>query len=190
MTFKVGDIRNGTEVLPSNKRKTILLLSDDLRMHSGIATMSREFVMGTVHRYNWIQLAAAVKHAEEGKFIDTSKDTQEKTGVPDAVVKIIPSTGYGNAEKLRQIMTMEHPDGILHFTDPRYWTWLYEIEYEIRQEIPIMYYDIWDSTPIPYYNADYYASCDGLFAISKQTHHINTKALERYYSDELEFVNI
>jgi hypothetical protein len=29
------------------KKKKILLLSDDLRMHSGIATMSREFVMGT-----------------------------------------------------------------------------------------------------------------------------------------------
>ena len=30
-------------------KKKILLMSDDLRMHSGIATMSREFVLGTVH---------------------------------------------------------------------------------------------------------------------------------------------
>ena len=29
------------------KKKKILLLSDDLRLHSGIGTMSREFVIGT-----------------------------------------------------------------------------------------------------------------------------------------------
>lgn len=190
MEYKVGDIRNGTEVLPFNQRKTILLLADDLRMHSGIATMSREFVMGSVHRYNWIQLAAAVKHAEEGKFIDLSKDTQQKTGVKDASVKIIPSTGYGNAEKLRQIISMEHPDAILHFTDPRYWVWLYDIEYEIRQEMPILYYNIWDSVPDPTFNADYYASCDGLFAISKQTYGLNHRVLSNKYDEELEFVGI
>ena len=32
-----------------NKKTKILLLSDDLRMHSGIGTMSREFVRGTIH---------------------------------------------------------------------------------------------------------------------------------------------
>ena len=36
------------------KKKKILLLSDDLRMHSGIATMSREFVIGTAHEYDWV----------------------------------------------------------------------------------------------------------------------------------------
>ena len=29
-------------------KKKILLLSDDLRMNSGIATQSKEFVMGTI----------------------------------------------------------------------------------------------------------------------------------------------
>ena len=33
--YKVGDIRNGYEVLPKDKRKTVILLSDDLRMTSG-----------------------------------------------------------------------------------------------------------------------------------------------------------
>ena len=36
---------------PAVKKKKILLLSDDLRMHSGIGTMSREFVKGTIHQY-------------------------------------------------------------------------------------------------------------------------------------------
>ena len=38
------------------KKKKILLLSDDLRMHSGIATQSKEFVMGTLHKYDWVQI--------------------------------------------------------------------------------------------------------------------------------------
>ena len=57
------------------KKKKILLLSDDLRMHSGIATMSREFVLGTIDKYDWVQLGAAIKHPDEGKVIDVSADT-------------------------------------------------------------------------------------------------------------------
>ena len=45
--------------IPKNKRKKILLLSDDLRMHSGIATMSREVVLRNAHKYNWYQIGAA-----------------------------------------------------------------------------------------------------------------------------------
>ena len=53
----------------AGKRK-ILLMSDDLRMHSGIATQSKEFVMGTLHHYDWVQIGGAVKHPENGKIVD------------------------------------------------------------------------------------------------------------------------
>ena len=56
------------------KKKKILLLSDDLRMHSGIGTMSKEFVLGTIDKYDWVQLGGAVKHPEEGKIIDMSQE--------------------------------------------------------------------------------------------------------------------
>jgi len=70
-------------------------------------------------------------------------------------------------------MIMRHqPDAILHFTDPRYWRWLYEIEAEIRENIPILFYHIWDDLPDPKYNRDYYESCDWLGCISKQTYGI------------------
>ena len=55
------------------KKKKILLLADDLRMHSGIATQSKEFVMGTLDKYDWVQLGGAIKHPEEGKVIDMSQ---------------------------------------------------------------------------------------------------------------------
>ena len=49
-------------------KKKILLLSDDLRMHSGIATQSKEIVLGTMNNYDWVQIAGAAKHPEEMVF--------------------------------------------------------------------------------------------------------------------------
>jgi glycosyltransferase involved in cell wall biosynthesis len=68
---------------------------------------------------------------------------------------------------------MEKPDAIMLITDPRYFTWLFAIENEIRKRIPITYLNIWDSLPCPLYNFPYYASCDLLMGISKQTVNIN-----------------
>ena len=162
------------------KKKKILLLSDDLRMHSGIATQSKEFVMGTLHKYDWVQLGGAVKHPEQGKIIDMSQAVKNDYGINDAYLKIYPITGYGNPEVLRQVMEVEKPDAIMHFTDPRFWIWLYNMENELRQDIPILYYNIWDDIPDPLYNKDYYRSSDMLMSISKQTYGINKRILKDY----------
>jgi len=167
-----------------SKKKKILLLSDDLRMFSGIATQSKEFVMGTLDKYDWVQLAGAVQHPEQGKIIDMSKAAANETKVKDAYLKIYPISGYGNPNILREIIDIEKPDAIIHFTDPRFWIWLYNMEHEIRQDIPIMYYNIWDDIPDPLYNANFYRSSDMLMSISKQTYGINKRILSKYgYED-------
>ena len=153
-------------------KKKILLLSDDLRMSSGIATMSKELVFGTLDKFHWVQLGAAVQHPDKGKEIDLGEDARRISGISDASVKIIPWTGYGDANILRELLVRHQPDAILHFTDPRYWRWLYEMEAEIRQNIPILFYHIWDDLPDPDYNRDYYESCDWLGCISRQTYGI------------------
>ena len=162
------------------KKKKILLLSDDLRLHSGIATQSKEMVLSTIHKYDWVQLGAALKHPEKGKVFDISSDAIKETGVEDASLKIYASDGYGNPDVLRQLINIEKPDAILHFTDPRFWKWLYDMEHEVREFCPIMYYNIWDSLPDPMWNAPFYASCDLLVSISKQTYGINKRTLEKY----------
>ncbi len=162
------------------KKPKILLLSDDLRVHSGIATQSKEIVLSTVHKYDWVQLGAALKHPDHGKKFDISEDVRKDTGVEDADVKIYAHTGYGNPGVLRELINLEKPDAILHFTDPRFWKWLYDMENEVRQICPIMYYNIWDSLPDPMWNAPFYASCDLLMSISKQTYGINKRTLEKY----------
>ena len=150
----------------------ILLLSDDLRMTSGISTMSREFVMGTMDKFNWVQLGAGINHHEAGKFVDVNEDVRQKTGIKDAELKIIPYNSYGDIVILRKILSEMKIDAILHFTDPHYWQWLYDAEHEIRQQVPILYYHIWDNLPDPMYNKDYYESCDWLGCISKLTYGI------------------
>jgi len=153
-------------------KKKILLLSDDLRMASGIATVSKELVLGTAHKYDWFQVGAAINHPEAGKVLDVSQDIQERYGIADANVKILPWNGYGNADLIRQLINAEKPDAIVHFTDPRYWTWLYDIEHEIRQNVPLLFYAIWDDLPDPLYNRNYYESCDWIGCISRQTYGI------------------
>ena len=158
-----------------SKKKKILLLSDDLRMASGIATMSKALVMGTVDKYDWFQVGAAINHPDKGKVLDVSQDIANRTGVADASVKILPWTGYGDPDLIRQIMNSEKPDAILHFTDPRYWIWLYEMEHELRQNVPLCFYAIWDDLPDPLYNRNYYESCDWIGCISRQTYGIVTR---------------
>jgi glycosyltransferase involved in cell wall biosynthesis len=163
--------------IPQEKRKKILLLCDDIRMTSGISTMAREIVIGTAHHYNWVNIGGAITHPDKGKRFDLNADTNMNAGIEDASVYLYPVDGYGSPELIRQMMDLEKPDAIMMFTDPRYWIWLFQIENEIRKQIPIIYLNIWDDLPYPMYNKSYYESCDTLLAISKQTENINRSVL-------------
>jgi|TARA_R110000737_G_C14604991_1_gene489860 glycosyltransferase involved in cell wall biosynthesis len=154
-------------------RKNILLLTDDIRVHSGVAQIGREMIINTSHRYNWVQLAGSVKHPDKGKRLDISEDTNSKAGITDSSVILFPTDGYGNPDLLRGVIESENIDAIFLITDPRYFQWIFQMENQIRKEIPIAYLNIWDSLPAPMYNKEFYESCDALFGISKQTKNIN-----------------
>lgn len=174
-----------TSYIPKNKRKKVLLLGDDLRMHSGVATMLREIVTKTSNHFNWLQLGGAINHPEQGKRIDLSQATKDQFGVEDPEVMIIPINGYGSPQMIRDLIKAEKPDVLMMMTDPRYYIWLFQIENEIRKHIPIVYLNIWDDYPAPLYNEDFYRSCDGFAAISKQTANINRIVLGEEAKDKL-----
>ena len=163
--------------IPQEQRKKILLLCDDIRMTSGISTMAREIVIGTAHKYNWVNIGGAIQHPDKGKRFDLNHDTNQHAGITDASVYLYPIDGYGSPELIRQMMELEKPDAIMIFTDPRYWVWLFQMEHEIRRKIPLIYLNIWDDLPYPMYNKPFYESCDTLLAISKQTENINRSVL-------------
>jgi len=163
--------------VPKEERKKILLICDDIRVHSGVATVARELVIHTAHHFNWVQIAGAIQHPEKGKRLDLSQDTNLTAKIEDSSVFIYPTDGYGNIELVRQLIAIEKPDAIMLFTDPRYFEWLFIHENEIRKNIPIIYLNIWDDLPSPMYNKAFYESCDALYAISKQTQLINELVL-------------
>ena len=163
--------------LPQNERKKILLICDDIRVHSGVATVARELVLNTAQHFNWVNVGGAINHPEQGKRLDLSPDTNTNTGLTDSSIILYPTNGYGDANLIRQLINIEKPDAIFLITDPRYFIWLFQIENEVRKKMPIIYLNIWDDYPAPMYNRGYYESCDALLAISKQTKNINELVL-------------
>ena len=163
--------------LPQNERKKILLICDDIRVYSGVATVAREMVLNTAQHFNWVQIAGAITHPDKGKKLDLSNDTNVATGLTDSSVQMYPTDGYGDANLIRHLIKAEKPDAIFLITDPRYFIWLFQIENEIRRKVPIVYLNIWDDYPAPMYNRPYYEACDALLGISKQTVNINKLVL-------------
>ena len=163
--------------VPQKDRKKILLICDDIRVHSGVATVARELVVNSCHHFNWVNVGGAIEHPEMGKRLDLSADTNIHAGITDSSVVIYPVNGYGDSSFLRQMLEIEKPDAIFLITDPRYFAWLFSIENEIRKTTPIVYLNIWDDLPAPHYNKPYYEACDLLLGISKQTVNINRLVL-------------
>ena len=163
--------------IPKEQRKNILLLTDDIRLQSGVANVGKEIVIHTSHKYNWYNVGGAIQHPELGKIFDISEDVNGIANIEDSSVMVQPYNGYGDPALIRQLIKEQNIDAIFLITDPRYFEWLFQIENEIRKKTPIIYLNIWDDYPAPMYNKAYYESCDLLMGISKQTVNINKLVL-------------
>ena len=102
--------------IPKDQRKTLLMLSDDIRTHSGVGCQAKNIIVNSAHRYNWINLGGAIKHPDANKGFDISDDINHESGLTDAYVRIIASEGYGNPEMLRNIIRQEKPEALVYFT--------------------------------------------------------------------------
>ena len=147
------------------KKTKILAISDHPLSPSGVGTQTRYFIEALLKtgRYQFVCLGGAVKHA------NYSPQKVEPWGED---WKIFPIDGYGNDEIIRSILQKERPDVLWFMTDPRFYGWLWEIENEIRANIPMVYYHVWDNFPPPRFNGKFYRSTDEIACISKVTHSI------------------
>ena len=143
----------------------ILTLSDHPLSPSGVGTQTKYFCESLLKtgRYSVVSLGGAIKHH---KYDPITVDPYGEDW------KIIPVDGYGTQEMIRSILRTEKIDLVWFMTDPRFWTWLWEIENEIRPLCPMVYHHVWDNYPYPYYNRDFYLSNDHVVTISKLTHDI------------------
>lgn len=163
--------------IPKEQRKKIMLICDDIRVHSGVATVAKEIVIHTAHHFNWVNVAGAIQHPEKGKVLDISSATNVEAKIEDSSVKLYCVDGYAQSAELQQILNTEKPDAVMLITDPRYFKHIFNMEDTIRKQCPLVYLNIWDDYPAPMYNKPYYEACDLLMGISKQTVNINKLVL-------------
>lgn len=93
---------------------------------------------------------------------------------------VLPTKQFGDQDMMRHLMREEKPDIIWFMTDPRYYDWLWSMEDEIRPNVPMVYYHVWDNYPLPKYNHLFYDSTDKIVAISKLTKDVVEKVSETH----------
>ena len=149
----------------TEKKITILTLSDHPLSPSGVGTQTRYIIEGMLKtgRYKFVSLGGAMKHH------DYQPQKTEEYG-EDWI--IFPVDGYGSQDQVRSILRTVRPDILWYMTDPRFYGWLWEIENEIRVNVPMVYYHVWDNIPYPQFNSRFYRSTDYIACISKVTHDI------------------
>ena len=146
-------------------KQKILVLSDHPLSPSGVGTQTRYMIEALLKtgRYEFVCLGGAMKHNDYTPVrVDPYGDEW----------RIFPVDGYGNHDMLRSIIQKERPNALWFMTDPRFYGWLWEIENEIRANIPMIYYHVWDNFPAPVFNGNFYRSTDEVVCISKVTHAI------------------
>jgi glycosyltransferase involved in cell wall biosynthesis len=144
---------------------TVLMIADHPFSTTGVSTQAKYIIdhLLATGRYRFVCMAGAVKHKDY-------RPTKTEQWGDDLVV--FPVDGYGNPEILRSILQNQKPDILWFMTDPRFYTWLWDMEDEIRAQVPTVYYHVWDNLPYPRFNANFYNSTDVIVSISKLTNDI------------------
>ena len=128
----------------------VVVLSDHALSTSGVGTQTRHLIEGLLKKGNWSfrQFGAALKH------------TDYRTVVVNDDFVIKPIDGFGNPDLIRVTLATEKPDLLFIFTDPRFFTWLFDMEDEVHQICPIVWWHVWDNYPYPEFNNAFYDATD------------------------------
>lgn len=144
----------------------LLMISDIPLANSGVGTQTKYIIDHLVKtgKFKITCLGGAVRH-QDYKPIRVNEWGED--------VLIIPVDGYGNKDIIRQALDLEKIDCLWIMTDPRFYTWLFQMSDEIKQVCPLIYWNLWDNADEltwPRYNKPYYDACTKLPAINKLTY--------------------
>ncbi len=156
------------------QKKKIIVLSDHALSTSGVGTQTRHLLNGLVKKGEWTfrQFGAAMKHSDYRTIIVNE----------DLIIK--PIDGFGNRDLIRITLATEKPDAILIFTDPRFFIWLFEMEDEVHQMCPILWWHVWDNHPYPKFNDALYQSTDLINCHSYMTYEM----VKERFPDKTNFI--
>lgn len=143
-------------------KKKVLVIADSPLAPSGVGTQTKYMIeaMLRTNEFSFICLAGALKHADY-------RPVKVEPYGDDWVIH--PVDGYGNPDIIRQVLNSYKPDVLWFMTDPRFYIWLWQMEDEIRPNVPMVYYHVWDNYPYPSFNKPYYDSNDVVCTISNVT---------------------
>lgn len=152
-------------------KKKILMFADHPLSSSGVGTQARYLIHGLVNtgKYSFRVLGGAIRH-----------ESYETVAVnEDFIIK--PIDGFGNQDMIRVLLATERPDGLLLFTDPRFFMHIFAMSDEVHQVCPILYNHLWDQCEYaPTYNKEIYDSVDLLNCINRPTYDF----LKKMYPEE------
>jgi glycosyltransferase involved in cell wall biosynthesis len=143
----------------------IFTISDHPLSPSGVGTQTKYIIEGMLKtgKYQFVSFGGAIKHPNH-------KPQQTEQWGEDWI--IWPVDGYGTHNHVRSMIHQQKPDILWFMTDPRFYGWLWDIENEIREHVPMIYYHVWDNYPYPEFNRPFYLSNDHVACISKLTYDI------------------
>jgi len=145
-----------------DKKLKILVISDHIFSPSGVGGSTKSMVdcLLKTGKYQFLCIGGALKH-QDYRPIKTQEHGDD--------LVIIPVDGYGTPEHVRSFIRQFKPDILWFMTDPRFYVWLWNIAQEIRPNVPMVYYHVWDNYPYPKFNKKFYDSNDCIATISKLT---------------------
>jgi len=140
----------------------LLVISDHALSHSGVAIQSKYLIEGLINtgKYEIIQLGAAKYH----------EDMMPKR--INNFFTIIPCVGFGDKDIIRSLLASEKPDAMIIFTDARFFDHVFEMEDEIHEVCPVLWWHVWDNKPVPFFNSYAYNSVDAINCISQLTYEL------------------
>lgn len=142
------------------KNKINILTLGDHPLHlSGVAHCIRDICASLLKtgKFTITSLGAAIHH-DDMRPVKLDPDWD-----------VFPVEGFGTIEQVHQMCKDKKIDIIFMQSDPRFYNWFLVRENEIRRNIPIVWYTIWDNYPYPIFNNWIWNSVDYSVAISKLT---------------------
>mgnify|MGYP001235547687 CR=1 FL=1 len=144
------------------EKKKVLIISDNPLAPSGVGTQTKYVIESLLQtgEYSFLCLAGAIRH-NDYRLVNVEPWGDDW--------KIKPVNGYGDPSIVRAALRDYKPDILWFMTDPRFYIWLWDMSNEIRPNVPMVYYHVWDNYPYPLFNKKYYDSNDLVCTISKVT---------------------
>jgi len=139
-----------------------MTISDHPLSPSGVGTQTNYVIRSLLNsgKFEVVSLGGAMKHENYNPIIVEPFGNDWK---------IFPVDGYGDQNTIRSMLRQFKPDILYFMTDPRFYEFLWKMEDEIRESVPMVYYHVWDNYPYPHYNSVWYNSNDVVASISKVT---------------------